>query len=195
MRGQSAYESWVTTMLAWREDPGIPLDDLPVLTEESLPRDAFDRLFKHLQETLEHSTQRWEKAFSAAISDYRNHHDLADRLVKLRAGLARRLQLASHPSLPEQVRTALTDDFERMVRRLQEQFESNTRAALTRSRVPHSEMEQLMRVIHENRLDEVLRLKVSQDGARATVAPLAEARPDTTVQPTTLRRRRVLASD
>ena len=35
----------------------------------------------HLEEALEHSTQRWEKTFSAAISDYRNHHDLADRLV------------------------------------------------------------------------------------------------------------------
>ena len=195
MNGQSSYESWVTTLVAWREDPAVPLSELPVLTEESLPRDAFDRLFKHLEEALEHSTQRWEKTFSAAISDYRNHHDLADRLVKLRAGLARRLQLASHPSLPEPVRTALTDDFERMVHRLQEQFESNTRAALIRSRVPHSAMEQLMRTIHENPLDEVLRLKVSQDGERATVEALPETGPDATAQPTTLRRRRVLASD
>ncbi len=195
MKGNSVYESWVITLLAWRDDPTVPLDDLPVLTEESLPRDAYDRFFRHLQEALEHSTRRWEKAFAAAISGFRDDHDLADRLVKQRAGLARRLQLASHPSLPEPVRIALTEDFARMVHRLQEQFESNTRSGLIRSRHPHHVVEQLMRTVHENPLDDVLRLRVSQDGMRATAEALPDVRADAPVQSTSSRRRRTLVSD
>lgn len=172
MRGDSAYESWVVTLRAWRDDPSVPLNDLPALTEESLPRNAFDRFFKHLFDALEGSTQRWEKSFRSAIGDYRDHHDLADRLVKQRAGLARRMQLASHPSLPESVRTALTTEFERMVHRLQEEFETNTRSALTRSMAPQSTVEQLMRTIRENSMVAVLRLSITQDGGRASVVPL-----------------------
>ena len=194
MRGDSAYESWVVTLRAWRDDPSVPLNDLPALTEESLPREAYTRFFKHLFDALEGSTQRWEKSFRSAIGDYRDHHDLADRLVKQRAGLARRMQLASHPSLPEPVRTALTEEFERMVQRLQEQFETNTRSALTRSMAPQPTVEQLMRTICENSMVAVLRLTITQDGGRASVVPLPGPVPDGPV-PAQTRRRRTFISE
>lgn len=191
----SPYESWVVTLRIWADDPTTPLTHLPILTEESLPQEAYARFIEHLQRALERSAQQWEKAFSTAISNFRDHHDLADRLVKQRAILARRLQLASHPSLPEPVRAALTDDFERMVNRLQDEFESNTRDAMIRRRLPQPAVEQLMRTIRENSLVAVLRLSITQDGTRATLTPLPETGIERGVQTAPPRRRRALLPD
>ncbi|MFV0407827.1 MAG: hypothetical protein ACK5LN_13570 [Propioniciclava sp.] len=183
------------TLRAWREDPTTPIDSLPALTDESLPRAVFDRLFEHVHTALDQATQTWERSYSKAMRESRDLHDLADRLVKLRVSLARRLQLARHPSLPEPVRQALSDDFERFVRRAQEQLEANTRAGLRQRSASQEEELQILHVLRENSLLGVLNLDLTQDGARGSVQPLPQPdfRPED--RPGSPRRRRTIIHD
>lgn len=187
------YEAWVVTLRVWADDPSTPLDGLPTLTEESLPRDAYSRLFEHLFKAMERSGDHWQTGLTEALSQYRDFHDLADRLVKLRMLLARRLQLASHPGLPEQVRTALTEDFTRMVERNQTELHDQLRRELARNQAPQAMAEQLMRTIQENSFTGVMNVTIHQDGARASVEPLPDLSDSAPADAP--RRRRSIVSD
>ncbi|QXT63782.1 hypothetical protein [Tessaracoccus palaemonis] len=183
------------TLRVWRKDPATPLDDLPELRDDSLPPEAFARLFTHLREALEESTRRWNGELAGAMHGLRSDHDFAERLIKLRVGLARRLQLVSHPSLPEPVRSALTEDFHRMVQRLQQDFERNVAADLDRDRVPRSQKERMMRIIRDNSFEGARRLTVTQDGQRAERAPLPEPLEDQDSRPMSVTPRRTVHLD
>lgn len=187
------YEAWVVTLRRWSEDPATPLNHLPALGDESLPTDAYSRLFEHLYRALERSGDVWAKALDEALTQSRDLHELADRLVKLRTVLARRLQLASHPGLPETVRDALIEDFTRMVERNQEELDTAFTSQLNNTDLPQAEVNQLIRTVRENSLLEVLNTTISQDGHRAEVPPLPDMSGAAPVD--TPRRRRTILSD
>lgn len=191
----SVYEIWVTTLRAWSVDPSTPLAELPILTEDSLPRGAFDRLFEHLHAALEKSTTTWVESFSHAMGDFSDDHDLADRLIKLRIGLARRMQLASHPSLPDVVRQSLSEDFERFVRTAQEELEASIRDGLRARQASQEHETRMLRTTRENSLVGVLNLRLSQDGSRGAVAPLPPTDEMALPAPAPTRRRRAIIHD
>lgn len=188
----NTYEAWVVTLRMWVKDPSTSLATLPLLTEENLPRAAYERLATHLTEALQQSTQAWEQGLLQALADSRDYHDLADRLVKLRVTLARRRQLASHPSLPEGMRSTLTGDFDRFVLRSQEQLETNLRNYAARAMLPQEMQTSLLRVIRENPLTGVQHLDLTQDGARGSVRPLNAPDPDARLAAPPRRRRTLI---
>lgn len=117
------YETWVRTIRAWVADEKVSLENLPSLTEESLPREAFDRLLVHLQRALEQVTDQWAAKLQTVLQDLPEPRQLSVELLRLRKGLARTLELARHPGLPARLREALTIGIEGSIRRHQQEVE------------------------------------------------------------------------
>jgi hypothetical protein len=103
------YETWVMGLRAWRSNPSTDLSHLPALTSASFTPATYERLMTHIQDALSHMMQAWAARLRTEVSASTNEHDAARALVQLRPELARRLQLAKHPGLPEEIRTALWD--------------------------------------------------------------------------------------
>lgn len=122
------YEAWASRLVAWGNDPETSLEGLPVLTEESFGSSTFQRLFKHLQRAQEKLMQRWKDDWEEGLDAVQNEHDLAQLLVHSRELLAKRVQLASHPGLPAQVREALLEETTTAIKDIQAQLEKGLSA-------------------------------------------------------------------
>ncbi|QGF23381.1 hypothetical protein [Raineyella fluvialis] len=176
--GPTAYETWVHTLRAWSSDPTISLSHLPPLQDDTYTPQTYERLMVYITEALEAVSARWVDQLGRALSTWGSPFDLAHELIQLRAGLARRVQLSSHPSLPPGIRTVLLADSRRTVERYQRELEEGVREGLSRGRLPRADQEHVLRVVAENSFVRVLDMAVSQDGSRQTVAPLPVVQSD-----------------
>jgi len=169
----SAYETWVVRMRAWSDDPRIPLDDLPPLRSDHYTPDTFARLFKHVTAAITAADRRWHEALVQAWSTSPDSFQLGQRLVQLRSTLARRVQLAGHPSLPEEAREILLknarEDVQRYQRELEEAVVSSSSAA---SRLDAPEVERMLELVRTNSFLRVFDFELRQDGATIEAAPL-----------------------
>lgn len=169
--GRTPYETWVLTLRAWSADPQTPLDHLPVLTENSYTPDTYSRLIAQLARAMQAVADRAVASIDRAVQDSHTTHDLARAMVDVRRSLARRGQLAAHPALPEPVRTALTEGFERDVRRWQSGLEDGLLSAL-RTSVDRRHTDAMLQVIRDNSLLAVLSYSIGPTQAAPTASAL-----------------------
>lgn len=151
----SAYEAWVTAVRSWREDPRHDLTALPVLAVESLPPAAYDRLFAHIRDAQQHVMDRWSETFARDWGNATDDHSRIRVLIATRVLLARRLQLAGHPGLPQVVRDEFRAGVARDIQALQKNLE-DAAAARSGHRIDHSGTEHTLDLLRANRLTAIL---------------------------------------
>lgn len=175
----SAYETWVRRLRQWQADTTTPLDDLPVLDHDMFTPSTYQRLLGHIEKALEVVTQRWSERLVAAFGAS-SGHDLARNLVALRPLLARRVQLAQHPSLPPVLRQALTKESSQTLARLQEELERDIERLGREGRMSRPDTETMLRAVRENSLERVVDMEIPTDGSaprpKAVTGTLADAR-------------------
>ena len=177
LSGTTPYETWVNTLRAWREDPRTSLDGLPELREEMYTPDTFSRLMAQLMKAMQTVSDRWHEALVKVWEHAQTPHDMARELVSLRATLARRGQLASHPSLPEPVREALRNGFRSDVEKWQAELEEAVRSQHSRHTLNSGFIDTMLRVVRENSLIGVLDYGVVAGGGRPERPALPERDP------------------
>jgi hypothetical protein len=129
MSADSAYEAWVLTIRAWSRDPQVSLVGLPELAGDDYSPAVFDRLIAHIEQAIETVTRAWLTRLQSDVGRAHSDFDLAQSLVSSRRLLARRLELAGHPGLPQELRTILTDACTRDITRMQDELEKGFRQA------------------------------------------------------------------
>ncbi len=199
----STYEQWVTAVRSWREDPRHDMSHLPTLVTDSLPPAAYERLFGHIRDAQQHVMNRWSETFARDWGAARDEQGRVRALLDTRRVLARRLQLAGHPGLPEVVRAELTNGVARDTRQLQDELE----AALTKhqpgARIDRVQSERALNMLRTNRLTAILEPgfsfqalfdgRVDESQQRAVPAPLPVPDGDGPAQ--TVRRHRTIIID
>jgi len=163
--GTNSYEIWVRTLRAWAADPRVSLADLPVLQDDTFSPGTMMRLIEHINKGLEAAGQRWVDALGRAMGSITDADSLARELVQLRPVLARRVQLATHPSLPPTLRTAYTKNVGEWIERQQSEFEQML-ARLFTSGVDAVTVDRLVAAAKQNPFRAVLGYEVVQDGSR-----------------------------
>lgn len=182
--GSTSYETWVLTLRAWSADPQTPLDHLPALNENSYTPDTYQRLIAQLAKAMQAVADRSVASIDRAVRDSQTTHDLARAMVDLRRSLARRGQLARHSSLPEPVRNALIDGFERDLRRWQSTLEDGLLAQL-RTSIDRRDTEAMLRVVRDNSLLAVLSFSTGPTGSAPASAALPERNSAAPIAPRT----------
>lgn len=152
----SAYEQWVTAVRSWREDPRHDMSQLPVLVADSLPPAAFERLFVHIRDAQQYVMDRWVSTFARDWGGARDEQGRVRALLDTRRVLARRLQLARHPGLPEVVRTELGNGVARDIRQLQEELEEAVTKQQRGARFDSAQIERALNILRTNRLTAIL---------------------------------------
>jgi hypothetical protein len=120
----TAYETWVRRLRAWTADISTPLDDLPPLALESLPPATWDRFIQHLKKDLGRVMQDWANLLGQRLGAARSDVERSGALLDARRLAARRLMIAKHPGLPQQLRDALWDMLADTIRGVQDQLEA-----------------------------------------------------------------------
>ncbi len=171
--GGSVYERWVNTLRAWAQDPEtVSLLELPVLDESTFTPDTYRRLIDHLLAAMRAANDRWHEGLTRAWSNASTPFELAAEMVSLRTTLARRLQLAKHPGLPEPIRTALHEGLAKDIQRYQREAEEAVSRQRSATSLDSRTRDQLLAVVRENSFVAVLGYDVS--GHRPVAAPLPE---------------------
>lgn len=161
---------------SWRADPLTNLTHLPKLDETSFPPATYNRLINHLNEAINEFMKRWTLQLSSALGVAKEPHALARALVDARLGLAHRLKLARHPSLPETISKQLLTQAENDIRSLQRQLEEGAQhAASSGSSVGRNEKEALLRLYRDNALTAVLDAGFSLDSVNDREVQRADA--------------------
>lgn len=151
----TAYETWVKAVRTWRQDPRHDLTTLPPLAVDSLPPAAYDRLFAHIRDAQQHVMDRWSATFARQWADAKDDHGRIRLLIDTRVLLARRLQLAGHPGLPDMVRKEFTAGVARDIQTLQKNLE-DTAAARSGHRIDRCGTEHTLSLLRANRLTAIL---------------------------------------
>lgn len=161
----NVYEQWVLGLRAWRVDPQTDLSQLPKLDESSFPPPTYNRLINHLNEAINEFMKRWNLQLASTVGAAGDPHALARALVDGRVGLAHRMRLARHPSLPETMGKQLVKQAESDIHSLQRQLEEGAQhAASSGSSVGRTEREATLRLYRDNSLTAVLEPGFSLDG-------------------------------
>lgn len=145
--GASPYETWVRTLKAWSQDPTISLEHLPALQDDTYSPDTANRLLHAIIDAMSAVNERWLADLGRIFDNYRDPYELGRRLVQLRPAIARSMQLASHPSLPQTFRDALQSSVRSTIERNQREFEESFETTLRHSDLPKSTREQLLRTV------------------------------------------------
>ncbi|MFC0313986.1 hypothetical protein ACFQNE_05750 [Gordonia phosphorivorans] len=152
----SPYEQWVIALRQWQHDPATDLRSLPALRADSLPPDAYQRLFAHMRTAVDTMMLEFSQLLVRDIGAARSEHDYARAMVGLRVRLARRVQLAEHPGLPAEVRAELAKGVEADVNALQAQVEELVTASADRYGSDRTHTEHMLRIVRQNRFTVVL---------------------------------------
>lgn len=123
MNPTSTYEAWVVGLRRWAVDPSVDLRALPPLAVDSFTPETYQRFLSHLHTAIAGLMETWQAQLTRDIGAAHDEHDLARALVSLRLLLARRLELARHPSFPPEMSSALWDASVRDVHEIQRQLE------------------------------------------------------------------------
>lgn len=122
---QGIYEVWVTRIRQWGDDPTITLADLPQMTEESLTPRTFERLFKHMEASIQKMMDTWKDNLEDSMKQAKTPFEISQVLKHSRDFLYHRVEFCSNPALPEKVRTILMDGTRSSIEDLQKQMEKS----------------------------------------------------------------------
>ncbi|MCF6389349.1 hypothetical protein L2K20_20435 [Mycobacterium sp. MBM] len=200
----SVYEAWVSALRLWGADPRHDMAGLPVLVVDSLPPAAYERLLGHLMAAQQRVMDQWSVTFTRDLAAVRDEHSRARVLLGGRVLLARRLQLARHPGLPEVVRTELANGIARDIRQLQQELEEAVMRQQPGTRLDRTQIERALYALRTNPLTAVLdpgfSLQALLDGRvedpPVPVSPLPPTRgPEAADPDPPVRRRRAIIID
>jgi hypothetical protein len=176
----SAYEAWVSGLRAWGKDPNTDLGELPKLCADSFPPPTYERLVAHIMTAQQEVMSTWQQRLARNIQSARSEHDYARTLVELRSLLGRRLQLAKHPGLPDEVRRPLAEGVERDIRRLQEDLEKAVQRPDRAGGIQLVTRERMLRLVRANSFTALLKPGFPLESLFATPAVASD---DLRVQP------------
>lgn len=171
--GDSVYQTWVLTLRKWAADPMTSLSHLPVLDDQTFTPATYERWFAHFNSALQTVVDRWVASLERAWVVSHDRFELGRQLVELRAGLLRRVELVSHPSLPETVRSALVKQTREDVGRYQRELEEAVSALSVSGHTSRDEVDAMLAVLREHPFTAVLDYRARDDG-RIRVGPLPE---------------------
>ncbi|MFD9269858.1 hypothetical protein ACFWB1_24940 [Streptomyces goshikiensis] len=129
-----AYQTWTEYLARWAEEGGAgtaaAAARLPRLRPEDYHHETWVRLVNQLTGAVGHRLQAWADSLTAALAEAAADEFAAGRaLVQSRTGLDTVRALASHPSLPDDLRTQLRTLVDGQIENLQRQLEEQlTRA-------------------------------------------------------------------
>lgn len=129
-----AYQTWTEYLARWAEEGGAgtaaAAARLPRLRPEDYHHETWVRLVNQLTGAVGHRLQAWADSLTAALAEAAGDEFAAGRaLVQSRTGLDTVRALASHASLPEDLRTQLRTLVDGQIENLQRQLEDQlTRA-------------------------------------------------------------------
>lgn len=132
------------------------MTDLPVLTESSLPPSAYQRLLGHLNAALSTASTRWAQELSDQWGRATTEHDRERAMVQMRTKLARRLELAAHPSLPVVIRDLLRESASTDIRNLQQEIEDNVLRSTENASSDRNARERLLKTARASSLTAIL---------------------------------------
>lgn len=171
--GNSVYERWVNSLRAWAKDPeNVSLLELPVLEESTFTPDTYRRLVSHILDAMRQANERWHQGLTRAWTNATTPYELSREMVSLRTTLARRVQLARHPGLPEPIQAALLSGLRADIERYQQEAETAVRTQRSAVSVDATWSDQMLAVVREHSFMAVLDYDVS--GHRPLAAPLAD---------------------
>lgn len=189
--GGSIYERWVNTLRAWSRDPeGVSLQELPALRDDTFTPETYRRLIDHILEAMRLANERWHQGLVRAWGTSSTPFELAREFVSLRTTLARRLQLAHHPGLPEPIRKVLFEGLRADVERYQREAEEMVSKSSAGASLDTTWRNQMLAVVREHSFIAVLSYDVSGD--RPQAAPLPERAQTGSVAPSRPSVRRVV---
>lgn len=122
---QGLYEVWVTRIRQWGDDPTITLAGLPQLTEDSFPPRSFERLFKHMETSIQKMMDTWKDNLEDSMKQAETPFEISQVLKYSRDFLYHRVEFCSNPALPERVRKILMDGTRTSIEDLQKQMEKS----------------------------------------------------------------------
>lgn len=154
---ESPYELWVTALRRWADDSSATLAGLPTLTEESLPPVAYQRLLRHIRETVDTVGRAAADQLSRDLAAACDAHEIEKAMVAVRPALLRRLELARHPGLPQQFRDAFEKSAVEDISRLQQDVEKAMSTSSNRYGSDRTERERSLRAVRETSLLAVLK--------------------------------------
>ena len=163
----------MTTLRAWGATPDVSLVGLPVITETTFDPDTFNRVMERIHEAQVAFMARWSTRLSDGMGRARTPHELALELVRARGALQPRVELVTHPSLPEPVRSALRAGFVGDLANLQGQLEQNALTSDQATRTDRADRDRLLLVFKQNPMTSLL-APVSSAGVPG--APTASTR-------------------
>lgn len=167
----TAYEVWLRAMRSFACDPMTPIDHLPSLADDTYSPDTFVRIHDAVTMALESVTKQWVDGLQRAWRNASTPFELATGLSQSRVMLARRVQLARHPSLPPRMREGLERELRDSVARYQRELEESVHRAGPGHTVDHDWRDRMLAVVRENSLLKVLDYSMGADG-RATTGPV-----------------------
>lgn len=117
------YETWARRITHWGTDPTVDLSDLPAITTDMFPPATFTRLFRHIDKATTKIYTRWENDLIRSLKTAQSENDIAHLLTQSRALLYTIVELAQHPSLPQEVHEVLMKDTTTSITSMQQQLE------------------------------------------------------------------------
>jgi hypothetical protein len=197
MMSATVYETWVATLRRWGADPTTDLSHLPQLTADSLPPEAYSRLFVHFNRAIEAMMGGFSDRLTRSLAHARSEHEMAEAIVGLRAHLARRLQLANHPGLPTEIQKPLRDSAARDIHTLQAELERAMTSGANRSGSDRAHTEAMLKLVRDNSFVAILTPgnPLAMTGAGHAAAVDARRQPGAVPTNTGPIRRRVLLGD
>ncbi|MCX4529763.1 MULTISPECIES: hypothetical protein [unclassified Streptomyces] len=185
------YQTWTDHLRRWAEEGAAGTGDaaarLPRLRPEDFHHETWVRLVNQLTEAVSRRLQACADSLTGALAEAADEFAAGRALVQSRPGFDAVRALASHPSLPEDVRTRLRklvdDQIEGLQRQLEEQLERAVRRGTDRTWA-----EERRRTLRDNPLTTAS----AAAGAGATAPAAAPAPGGWSYDPATPTRRRVI---
>lgn len=154
--GAGPYEAWASVLKAWSVDPSTPLAGLPAITETTFDPQTFNRLMERIHDAQSAFMDRWTERLSTATSRARTDFELARELVTARSELRARVELVSHPGLPEPVRKALRTGIEADLQNLQQQLEESVTQNDSATRTDRAATSKMLLIVRQNAMTAIL---------------------------------------
>lgn len=190
-REATKYAAWANTLRRWAEDPRTSLDALPELRADDYSPETWARLLTHVTAAVDAASKRWHRHLAQALSGPLTPFELGRELVALRATLARRNQICSHPSLPSELRELLSKDMRQAVEKYQQDLEEAVRRSTANASI-EGDRDELWRTVRQNSFVSVLDFRLDTGSERPSAQPLPET-PRIRSAPPARARRRVVA--
>jgi len=188
-RGATPYETWVLTLRAWQRDPMTSLDELPILSADTFTPETYQRLRGHIEIAMDTVGKAWSEGIQRAMRKLLTPFDFGRELVSMRALLARQWQLASHSSLPEELRRPLSDGVRRKATSAQADLERGIAEHISGA-LDRPAWEAALSTLRNNSLDRVTQYSVGDDGRMNVTLAIPDVPPSTTLAtPASTRRR------